>query len=279
MRARTGPWGVVTLVVALSCQRPGIASAQDQEEATGAAVARAAHRRGTAAYQLGNWDEAIAAFRQAYALAPTPGLLFNLAQAYRAKGPEGCADALRTYRAYLREDPQAPNRSLTLGHVADMERCVEENQNKAKETAPPASQPQPPPVPAQPSESPGPTSPAPSAPLVSAAPPLASAAPADAPFPWPHLVLGGVGVTAAVVGAVMLGSAASEFSRLDAQCPDRNCAPGSWQSYQTQEQVGLGLVIGGAALAVGAAVVWLVVPGSRPRSTPASPGSTAVLRF
>lgn len=246
-------WAVAALLVNMAAMAAtGTAQAQD---AAGADAARAAHKRGTAAYQLGNFDEAIAAFREAYALSPTAGLLFNLAQAYRAKGPSGCADALRTYRAYLREAPDAPNRALTDGHIADMERCVEANA-----PPPPASPPQPVPAPA-----PG---------------PRATQPPPDTPIPWVHIAVGGVGVAAAVVGAVLLGSAGSEYDRLEEQCPAGDCPPESWQSYQTQERVGVGLVIGGAALAVGAAVVWLVVPDSRARPpTAARPGAATVLRF
>lgn len=53
---------------------------------------------GQAAYQLGNYEAAIEAWRSAYELDPRPALQFNLAQAYGRLGRfEEERDALRTY--------------------------------------------------------------------------------------------------------------------------------------------------------------------------------------
>ena len=55
--------------------------------------------RGREAHDRGQYVDAIAAFNEAYVLAPSAGLLFDLAQAYRLAGR--CDDAAWMYRRYL----------------------------------------------------------------------------------------------------------------------------------------------------------------------------------
>ena len=50
-------------------------------------------------------EAAVAAFKEAYVLAPSPGLLFNIAQAYRLAG--NCDDAAWMYRRFLDTNPPA----------------------------------------------------------------------------------------------------------------------------------------------------------------------------
>src|SRR2546423_15710364 len=72
-------------------------------------AAREHYAKGLTLYDLGKYREAAAEFEASYQAAPQPALLFNLAQAYRAAGDN--ASALRTYRSYLRREPEAPNRA------------------------------------------------------------------------------------------------------------------------------------------------------------------------
>src|SRR5436305_12400446 len=61
------------------------------------------------AYDAGKYDEAIAEFEVAYRYKDAPGLLYNIAQAYRLSNrPE---EALRFYRTYLERKPDAANRA------------------------------------------------------------------------------------------------------------------------------------------------------------------------
>src|SRR5262249_17339514 len=53
--------------------------------------------------------------------APSPGLLFNLAQAYRLAGD--CDDAAWMYRRYLESEPTPDRRTLAEGHLATVDRC------------------------------------------------------------------------------------------------------------------------------------------------------------
>ena len=86
------------------------------------AKARALADRGRAFHDAGDYANAIAAFTQAYAMAPSPALLFNLAQAYRLQG--NCDDAALMYRRYLETDPGAQGRTLAETHLATVERCM-----------------------------------------------------------------------------------------------------------------------------------------------------------
>lgn len=86
------------------------------------AKARTLADRGRAFHDAGEYAKAIAAFTQAYVMAPSPALLFNLAQAYRLQG--NCDDAALMYRRYLASNPSPDERSLAETHLASVERCL-----------------------------------------------------------------------------------------------------------------------------------------------------------
>lgn len=67
------------------------------------ATADAHARRGIALYNLGKYDDAIAAFEAAYTLVPSDALLFNLAQAHRQA--EHCDRAVTYYQRYMAGAP------------------------------------------------------------------------------------------------------------------------------------------------------------------------------
>jgi hypothetical protein len=128
--------------------------------------AREHYVKGTRAYDLGLFDEAIAEYMAAYKIKDDPAFLFNLGQAHRlANHP---AEALRFYRTYLAKVPDAPNRAEVEAKMAEMNRRVEQQKQ------PPAK-----PVPNM-----APAEPTPAAPPVEAsradAPPV-EASRADAP--------------------------------------------------------------------------------------------------
>jgi tetratricopeptide (TPR) repeat protein len=87
-----------------------------------AADSSQAHKRyeqGAAAYNLGRFDEAIAAFSDAYERDHAPILLFNIAQAHWKKGDS--ERALFFYRRYLEADPQARNRPQVDARIRALE--------------------------------------------------------------------------------------------------------------------------------------------------------------
>lgn len=84
--------------------------------------ARALSDQGRSYHANGDYDHAIGSFKAAYELAPSPGLLFNMAQAYRLKGD--CASAATMYKSYLRTDPDRQHRELAQNQLDTVERCL-----------------------------------------------------------------------------------------------------------------------------------------------------------
>lgn len=85
--------------------------------------ARALADRGRAFHDAGDYGNAIVAFKEAYVIAPSPGLLFNLAQAYRLAG--NCDDASLMYRRYLNTGPAPEARLIAEAHLAGTDRCTQ----------------------------------------------------------------------------------------------------------------------------------------------------------
>jgi tetratricopeptide (TPR) repeat protein len=108
--------GVIAVLVASICA-PALADAIDPPTR-----ARALSDQGRQYHDAADYDRAIASYKEAYELAPSPGLLFNMGQAYRLKGD--CDDAAIMYRSYLRSDPDRPERDLTRTHLVTVENCM-----------------------------------------------------------------------------------------------------------------------------------------------------------
>jgi tetratricopeptide (TPR) repeat protein len=104
---------VVALAGALS---PSPAQAIDDD--TAEREARAFYEQATRLYNVGELDQAISFYKQAYLRSPAPGLLFNIAQAYRAK--RDARQALYFYEAFLRADPDAPERRFVEARMAEL---------------------------------------------------------------------------------------------------------------------------------------------------------------
>lgn len=83
-------------------------------------TARELYDKGITAYNLGEYDTAVAQLKRSYELSKAPQLLFNIAQAYRAKGDH--RQALMFYRTYLRLIPNARNRADAETLALEMER-------------------------------------------------------------------------------------------------------------------------------------------------------------
>ena len=77
--------------------------------------------KGRKLHNAGDYNGAVAAFKEAYVLAPSPGLLFNIAQAYRLDGD--CDEAAWMYRRFLDTDPRGMQRDLAETHLAAVEKC------------------------------------------------------------------------------------------------------------------------------------------------------------
>jgi tetratricopeptide (TPR) repeat protein len=77
--------------------------------------------RGRALHDAGDYAGAIAAYKEAYVLAPRPGLLFNLAQAYRLSGD--CDDAAFMYRRFLDSNPPEDRRAVAEQNLGMVVKC------------------------------------------------------------------------------------------------------------------------------------------------------------
>jgi tetratricopeptide (TPR) repeat protein len=100
--------------------QPQPAATEDQKKAE----ARALYEKGLSHYNLGEFDQAIAAFRASYALTSAPGLLFNIAQSFRLK--KDYEQATYFYQTYLRLKPDAPNRADVEARLQEMQEAIEE---------------------------------------------------------------------------------------------------------------------------------------------------------
>jgi tetratricopeptide (TPR) repeat protein len=90
--------------------------------------------QGTKHYDLGEYDQAIASFRQAYALLPDPSFLFNIGQAFRQQ--HHCRDASAAYKAYLRHAPN-DDRAKVEGFLRELEPCARTEEDQLSRMLPP----------------------------------------------------------------------------------------------------------------------------------------------
>ncbi|HUQ06991.1 MAG TPA: hypothetical protein VM261_31080 [Kofleriaceae bacterium] len=88
------------------------------------AHAREAAARGQTHYDRGEYDTAIVHFREAYDLVHTPGLLYNLGQAYRLNGD--CVNAATMYRHYLLVARTTRYQNVVERHLMSLDTCVRE---------------------------------------------------------------------------------------------------------------------------------------------------------
>lgn len=201
----------------------GRAASAGTKEDSDREAAREATRQATAAFNLGQYDEAAALYEKAYKLVSDPILLYDLGQAYRLANK--LDKALVAYRSYLRTAPEdAPNRPKVEQWVSELEwTSTLQSKHEVQKTKPlpPVFLPPAPaaPVPA----APAPAAPAPT-PSTSARTDLVSTVPSQEPpspaswkkwAPW-----AGAGVTA-VLGIVTIAewlSAKSTFSGLQGSC-------------------------------------------------------------
>jgi tetratricopeptide (TPR) repeat protein len=128
---------VLFLAVALAVVSGSATVHAQQPHAAGNAQkerARQLHEQGLRHYEAGQYGRAVAAYRKAYALVPVPGILFNLAQAYRLRGD--CRRAHRAYRSFLRAAPGTPEAKLAEEHIASLRSCAaREKEKKAAQLA------------------------------------------------------------------------------------------------------------------------------------------------
>jgi tetratricopeptide (TPR) repeat protein len=122
--------GWILLFVAI-CVGTAVAQPKDPAEA--------AYQEGRRLYDLRDWDNAIAKFKEAYKLHPDDKSLFNIAQSYRLKGD--CVEAVGFYKTYKRNYPSASNIAAVDKFITELEPCAQKPPPATTATTATASQP------------------------------------------------------------------------------------------------------------------------------------------
>jgi tetratricopeptide (TPR) repeat protein len=246
---RLGGFAAVLLMVVAAAP---VARADDVSQA------RDHFRKGSKAFDLGHYAEAIKEYEAAYDLKEDPALLFNIAQAYRLDGDN--QNAVRVYKSFLHRMPEAPNRVEVQRRIAELEKVIEQ-QGRAKEGPPegtlsPTDRPATPPPIASPSVP------------VATPTPQGSVEATAVPPPDSHpgrnkkiagLAVAGVGVAGIAAGiafGVLAVNAGNDLTHLN---QNMGTFDSNKQSEGQTDQIveGVCLGIGGAALVAGAVVYAL----------------------
>jgi hypothetical protein len=138
-RIREPVAGRLALAVGILISLQVVPAARAEPDQSTMRRARAIAVQGFAAYDRHDYAAAVALFSRAYELAPEPGLLYNIAQAYRQIGPSACEKALDHYRRFL-ATPESAHGQVTRetidARISEMEACVE--RRKSDSTREPA---------------------------------------------------------------------------------------------------------------------------------------------
>ena len=92
---------LLALALLVATTAPSLAAPGAMEQA------KAHFKRGVAAYEKEQWDDAVEAFKAAYDLSKSPDILFNIARAVTRKGDEEAA--IGYLKRYLEAAPNAPD--------------------------------------------------------------------------------------------------------------------------------------------------------------------------
>ncbi len=203
---------------------------------------------GQAAYDRQHFAAALVAWQRSYELSREPGLLFNIAQAYRLRAQAGdCTLAIERYRAFIKLAPTAPQRAAAEGFIRSTERCAATEAAQAAQAA----------------QATAAQRPAAPAPTVDARP--RTSTPRDASPGRPQRI---AGLATAGVGLVMISAGMYFGSRATGYADDvaAACKAGCvWDDISdldsrgrtaaTRERLGYG--IGAAAIVVGGVLYFL----------------------
>ena len=97
------------------------------------AHARAAFRAGSQHYNLGEFQQALDSFKEAYRNYEDPSFLYNIAQCERQLGHK--REAVREYRAYLNNSENADNRDNVRQIITQLERDLAAEDQRAAAAA------------------------------------------------------------------------------------------------------------------------------------------------
>ena len=181
----------ILVAVLLLC---GSARAEDKP------AAREAFRIGTQHFKLGEYQQALDSFKEAYRNFESPIFLFNIAQCERQLDHK--QEAIRFYRQYLADAKDATNRDEVQGIIAKLQAALAQEQRAA------AAKPAPAPL-AAPPATPTPAAPSGATTLTASAPPPPAKTPVYKKW-WLWTAVGGAVAIGLGVGlGVGLGTSSS----------------------------------------------------------------------
>ena len=124
-------WVVPCLLLAVVlAARPAVAASTEEK-----VKARELYQSGLVHYDLKEYVEALAAFKDAYRIIQDPAFLYNIAQCHRRLGQN--PEALDFFRNYLRRSPSAPNRGEVERRIQEIEREIAADRNGRPPPPPP----------------------------------------------------------------------------------------------------------------------------------------------
>ena len=215
----------IAIVLAALARVAPASPAVPEVEATAAADADPATRAGEL-FRNGEFEQAAAAFAEAYARTGDPALLFGRAQALRRAG--NCGAAIEVFEEFIATSPPAADVQAARDVIEACRSILGE-----EETEPQADEPEPEPAPE----------------------------PAPPPRPrWPRDPAGaallGSGLAVVVAGAAVYGTA---FARASDRMESELAYETRQQSVRTLAVTGGALLLGGTALLVGSIVRYAIV--------------------
>src|SRR5436190_18302547 len=122
----------VTLAIVLIAGA-GVARAGDSN----AEKARAHFQQGDTYFKLDRYANALQEFEQAYLAKQDPSFLYNIAQCHRLMGNR--VEAVRFYKRYLNDAPNAANRPVAEKHIRDLESALGAEELTGAHAPPPAA--------------------------------------------------------------------------------------------------------------------------------------------
>lgn len=108
------------------------------------ASAQQLYTAGQTAFDAKQYDVALVAWQKSFELSREPGLLFNVAQAYRLRAGAGdCASAETAYRKFIAFAPESKQRPTAERYAAEMHECAARDKPAIVVPSPPPSPPPP----------------------------------------------------------------------------------------------------------------------------------------